>query len=231
MKKKFTAMSLVMAIVMSVFAFQFGGVEAEAAGKTGVGLAEHALNCYYGGWQYEYGYAGQVVNGVHLSDCSGMIYAYTGTARSSGSQIASASASGSVSSIPRIHGLGLWMQGHVGVYVGGGMAVDCRSDAYNIVYEGVTQHRWVKWYKVPGVSYPTTGWVTFQGEKYYYENGQYVVNTIPLAGMAKLLLPMVHLLQAGGKIPLLVPAMPVIPGPVQPETTAEQVPRNRYLLR
>ena len=39
MKKKFTAMSLVMAIVMSVFAFQFGGVEAEAAGKTGVGLA------------------------------------------------------------------------------------------------------------------------------------------------------------------------------------------------
>ena len=69
------------------------------------------------------------------------------------------------------------MQGHVGVYVGGGMAVDCRSDAYNIVYEGVTQHRWVKWYKVPGVSYPTTGWVTFQGEKYYYENGQYVVNT------------------------------------------------------
>ena len=177
MKKKFTAMSLVMAIVMSVFAFQFGGVEAEAAGKTGVGLAEHALNCYYGGWQYEYGYAGQVVNGVHLSDCSGMIYAYTGTARSSGSQIASASASGSVSSIPRIHGLGLWMQGHVGVYVGGGMAVDCRSDAYNIVYEGVTQHRWVKWYKVPGVSYPTTGWVTFQGEKYYYENGQYVVNT------------------------------------------------------
>ena len=67
MKKKFTAMSLVMAIVMSVFAFQFGGVEAEAAGKTGVGLAEHALNCYYGGWQYEYGYAGQVVNGV--TDC------------------------------------------------------------------------------------------------------------------------------------------------------------------
>ncbi len=177
MKKKFTAMSLVMAIVMSVFAFQFGAVEAEAAGKTGVGLAEHALNCYNSGWQYEYGYAGQVVNGVHLSDCSGMIYAYTGTARSSGSQIASASASGSVSSIPRIHGLGLWMQGHVGVYVGGGMAVDCRSDAYNIVYEGVTQHRWVKWYKVPGVSYPTTGWVTFQGEKYYYENGQYVVNT------------------------------------------------------
>ena len=177
MKKKFTAMSLVMAIVMSVFAFQFAPLQAEAAGKTGVGLAEHVLNCYYGGWQYEYGYAGQVVNGVHLSDCSGMIYAYTGTARSSSSQIGSASASGSVSSIPRIHGLGLWMQGHVGVYVGGGMAVDCRDYGYNVVYEGVTQHRWVKWYKVPGVTYPTTGWVTFQGNKYYYENGQYVVNT------------------------------------------------------
>lgn len=33
-----------------------------------------------------------------------------------------------------------------------------------------------RWYKVPGVSYPTTGWVTFNGNKYYYENGQYVVS-------------------------------------------------------
>lgn len=169
----FTAM---LTLLLSMITFNVGSVTAEAAGATGVGLAQHALNCYYGGWQYEYGYAGQTVNGVTYSDCSGMIYAYVGssTPRSSSGQISGASASGSVSSIPRIHGLGLWQSGHVGVYVGGGMAVDCRSDQYNVVYQSVSRYNWVKWYKVPGVSYPTNGWVTFAGNKYYYEDGQYV---------------------------------------------------------
>ena len=138
-----------------------------SAAGTGVGLAEHALAAYSNGWLYRYGASGQTSGGRVYSDCSGLIYSYSGTARSSGMQISSAAESGSFSSLPRIHGLGLWQPGHVGVYVGGGMAVDCRDTSSNTVYEAASAHGWQKWYKVPGVSYPTTGWVTFNGADYY----------------------------------------------------------------
>ena len=89
----------------------------------------------------------------------------------------SASEVGYVSNvIPRIHGLGLWQPGHVGIYVGGGMAVDARDEASDMVYHNVSSKSWQKWFKVAGVNYPTTGWQTFEGNRYYYENGQYIVN-------------------------------------------------------
>ena len=81
---------------------------------------KHALAAYSNGWLYRYGASGQTSGGRVYSDCSGLIYSYSGTARSSGMQISSAAESGSFSSLPRIHGLGLWQPGHVGVYVGGG---------------------------------------------------------------------------------------------------------------
>ena len=38
--------------------------------------------------------------------------------------------------------------------------------------------KWTKWFKLPQITYPTTGWATYNGDKYYYEDGQYVINTI-----------------------------------------------------
>ena len=61
-------------------------------------------------------------------------------------------------------------------YVGGGMAVDARDEASDMVYHNVSSKSWQKWFKVAGVNYPTTGWQTFEGNRYYYENGQYIVN-------------------------------------------------------
>ena len=147
-----------------------------ASGKTGAGLAEFAIMAYNQGWKYQYGAAEWGV-----TDCSGLIYVYMNgaTPRSSSGQINGSSESGSISSIPRIHGLGLWKQGHVGVYVGNGMFVDNSEPGVNMRYQAVTTRLWgtsARWYKVPGVAYPTTGWVTFNGNKYYYENGQYVVS-------------------------------------------------------
>lgn len=147
-----------------------------ASGKTGAGLAEFAIMAYNQGWKYQYGAASWGV-----TDCSGLLYVYMNgaTPRSSSGQINGASESGPISSIPRIHGLGLWKPGHVGVYVGNGMFVDNSEPGVNMRYQAVTTRLWgtsARWYKVPGVSYPTTGWVTFNGNKYYYENGQYVVS-------------------------------------------------------
>ncbi len=144
-----------------------------SASGTGAGLAEWALNAYYSGWSYVYG--GATPGAV---DCSGLIYSYAGGQRTGNAQLNNASYTGSVSGgVPRIHGLGLWQPGHVGVYVGNEMAVDARGSQYGVCYESVYSHGWTTYFKVPGVSYPTDGWVKFNGDKYYYENGQYLANT------------------------------------------------------
>lgn len=164
--------------------------------KTGTGLAEHVLNAYSENWKYSYGNYGQLNGGIRSSDCSGLIKSYlwwTGNesnpnpalvsvAGSANSMLASASEKGNIvssdsSTIPRIHGLILYSPGHVGVYVGNNMAVDNRCTGQNIKYQSVSSYHWKIWFKLPQIKYPDTGFETFNGKRYYYENGQYVVNT------------------------------------------------------
>ena len=170
-----------------------------ASAKTGTGLSEHVMNAYHEGWQYNYGSYGEFVNGTRATDCSGLIKSYLwwtsdsqnpkagaiSVAGGAGAMLNSATASGTIdysnpSSLPRIHGLILYQPGHVGVYVGNNMAVDNRDYGLNIKYEkvfGRAKNKWTTWFKLPQISYPTTGWATFQGQKFYYENGQYIINT------------------------------------------------------
>lgn len=186
--------------VAAVSAAVFAGAPAAraASGKTGAGLAEHVLKAYAQHWQYRAGGYGQRVSGVRGTDCSGLIKSYlwwTGensdprpgisVAGSSGSMLNSASEKGTINyfnsaSLPRVHGLILYQPGHVGVYVGNNRAVDNRGTGYNMKYEpvfGRAKPKWTMWFKLPQISYPTRGFVTFEGKKYYYENGQYVVST------------------------------------------------------
>lgn len=162
-----------MVIAMIVATVCVAAVIPSGASGTGVGLAEWALNAYYSGWRYVYGGAS-----AGAVDCSGLIYSYAGGYRVGDAQTFNSSYRGNVSGgIPNIHGLGLYKPGHVGVYVGGGMAVDARGDEYGICYESAYSHGWTLYFKVPGVSYPSTGWQTFNGSKYYYENGEYLADT------------------------------------------------------
>lgn len=178
-----------------------GGVAqpAQAASvKTGVGLAEHALKAYREGWKYQYGCYGQFVGGVRCTDCSGLIKSYlwwTGeksnpnpglvsVAGGAGGMLSSATAKGTInlknaSTLPRIHGLCLYHPGHAGVYLGNGCSVDNRCTGKNVKYQQVINgsYPWTTWFKLPQIQYPEKGFVTFDGNQYYYENGQYVVNT------------------------------------------------------
>lgn len=143
-----------------------------ASGATGVGFAEHCMTAYYENWSYVYG-----GSSYGAMDCSGLFVTYKGVGGNRTDLLGSSSEYGLVSNgIPRIHGLGLKQPGHVGVYVGGGMAVDARDESSGICYQSVSSKKWVYWFKVAGVSYPTTGWQTFEGNQYYYQNGEYVVN-------------------------------------------------------
>lgn len=184
-------------ILCGIFAFR--AVPAAAAEtKTGVGLSEHALKAYQDEWEYQYGHYGQYIDGVRSSDCSGLIKSYLwwegddcdpkpnliSVAGSSRSMLASAKVKGNInlsdsSTLPRIHGLILYSPGHVGVYVGGNKSVDNRCTGQNVKYGDVIggNYHWTAWFKLPQISYPKDGFVTFDGNQYYYENGQYVIDT------------------------------------------------------
>lgn len=204
MKKRLALLSAVfMAAGLLTAIIAFSPAAQAAGGKTGVGLAEHGLKAYRQGWKYQPAYYGQFLNGVRASDCSGLIKSYlwwTGettnprpgmaVAGSSSGMLSSASAKGTInysdaSSLPRIHGLVLYQPGHVGIYVGNNMAVDNRATGMNMKYEpvfGRSRAKWTMWLKLPQITYPTTGLVTFNGQLFYYENGQYVVNTTRTVG-------------------------------------------------
>jgi len=166
--KRALALFLILAVILTISVAS--GTSFSAAG-TGIGLSEHVLNAYYSGWSYVYGCASE-----GAVDCSGLIYMYAGGDRCA--MIDYCQESGYVSDgVPNIHGLGLYQPGHVGVYVGGGMAVDARSEDYGICYESVYSKNWSMWFKHETISYPDTGWEYFGGDYYYYENGEYLTDT------------------------------------------------------
>ena len=169
--KRIISIIMVAAVIASIAVVSTVNVGATA---TGAGLAEWALNAYYSGWKYVWGGASP-----GAVDCSGLIYSYCGGNRTS--MLADAQANGRdwgyvSSGIPRVHGLGLSRPGHVGVYIGDGMEVDARGTGYNMCYQAVGGS-WSCWFKLTAVSYPTNGWEQFNGNSYYYENGEYIVNT------------------------------------------------------
>jgi len=146
--RKCLSLTLVAMLMASLF---FGAsYSASADNKTGAGLAEYAMTAYNEGWRYVWGGAsyGEV-------DCSGLIYSYVGGgARVTEDMLYSSPESGNVSDgVPNIPGLGLWQPGHVGVYVGNGMAVDARDEVSNMCYSAVSSKDWVMWFKVAGISY------------------------------------------------------------------------------
>lgn len=162
-----------MAISMTTMVMLSGVTMAFAETSTGVGLCAHVMKAYNEDWQYvwggtSYGYV----------DCSGLIWTYNGVGGVRTDMLGASDEWGYVSNgIPNIHGLGLHQPGHVGVYIGSGMAVDARDENSDIVLQSVYNKSWVEWFKIDGVSYPTNGWVLFNGQSFYYENGQYIVST------------------------------------------------------
>ena len=150
-------LSLVLALMLLASVSFSGSLNASADNKTGYGLAAYAMRAYNEGWSYVWGGASP-----GAVDCSGLIYSYVGGgARVTEDMLYSSPESGYVANgVPDIPGLGLWQPGHVGVYVGGGMAVDARDEISNVCYQSVSTKSWVMWFKVAGVSYDTDTVVT-----------------------------------------------------------------------
>ena len=60
---------------------------------------------------------------------------------------------GSISTMPEIPGLLLWMDGHVGIYIGDGYAIEAMGTRYGVVKTQVAGRGWQKWGKIPCIDY------------------------------------------------------------------------------
>lgn len=60
---------------------------------------------------------------------------------------------GSIDTMPEIPGLLLWMDGHVGIYIGDGYAIEAMGTRYGVVKTQVAGRGWVKWGKIPCIEY------------------------------------------------------------------------------
>ena len=112
-------------------------------------------------------YKADIAAGRKCCDCVGMIKGYYWE-RNDGTQqygldgrpdkgaegmFSAAKVKGSISTLPEVPGLLLYSPGHVGVYIGGGYAVEARGFNYGVVRTKVSQRGWSHWYQCPYIDY------------------------------------------------------------------------------
>ena len=64
---------------------------------------------------------------------------------------------GEIGTMPELPGVALRRSGHVGVYIGGGQAVEWRGFDHGCVVTQVVQRGWTHWYRLPWVEYGKEG--------------------------------------------------------------------------
>lgn len=112
-------------------------------------LVEWAFRAYNEEWEY----VSAGCEEGHV-DCSGLIKSCVGIcARGTEELLAESELKGEISTIPDIPGLGVYMSGHVGIYVGGGMVIDARTEESGVGYDAVDYEAWTDWFEIKGVDY------------------------------------------------------------------------------
>lgn len=102
----------------------------------------------------------------HVADCAGLIKCYIMTDTFGGAlhydsskdigantMFNKATEKGVISTLPEIPGLLLHAEGHVGVYIGGGYAIEARGTAYGVVKTVVKNRSWTHWFKSTLIQY------------------------------------------------------------------------------
>ena len=106
--------------------------------------------------------------GKRVCDCIGLIKSYAWYNADSGEIVAGSngftdcgansiwsnvSESGPISTMPDTPGLAVWMNGHIGVYVGNGEVIEAQGTAYGVVKTELNGRGWTKWLKIPNIKY------------------------------------------------------------------------------
>ena len=64
-----------------------------------------------------------------------------------------ATVSGPISTIPETPGLAVWMDGHIGVYIGGGEVIEASGTKKGVVKTQLAGRGWTHWLEVPYINY------------------------------------------------------------------------------
>lgn len=64
-----------------------------------------------------------------------------------------ATVSGPITTIPETPGLAVWMDGHIGVYIGGGEVIEASGTKIGVVKTQLAGRGWTHWLKVPYINY------------------------------------------------------------------------------
>lgn len=106
--------------------------------------------------------------GKRTADCVGLIKGYSWYDPESGNinygtngmpdvgadqLYANATEKGDISTLPEIPGLILHTAGHVGIYIGGGYAIEAMGTRYGVVKTRVANRNWTGWCKNPYITY------------------------------------------------------------------------------
>ncbi len=106
--------------------------------------------------------------GKRVTDCIGLIKSYAWYNADSGEIVAGSNGftdcgansiwnnvteSGPISSMPETPGLAVWMDGHIGVYIGNGEVIEAQGTAYGVVKTELNGRGWTKWLKIPNIKY------------------------------------------------------------------------------
>lgn len=92
--------------------------------------------------------------GTTCTDCSGLISSYTGKEKSSQMYYNEAKERNNLSTIEDAPvGALLWMQGHVGVYIGNNKCIEARGSAYGVVCTRVDSRPWQHWFLCNDIIY------------------------------------------------------------------------------
>ena len=106
--------------------------------------------------------------GKRVCDCIGLIKSYAWYNSDSGEIVAGSNGftdcgansiwnnvteSGPISSMPETPGLAVWMDGHIGVYIGNGEVIEAQGTAYGVVKTQLSGRGWTKWLKIPNIKY------------------------------------------------------------------------------
>jgi hypothetical protein len=106
--------------------------------------------------------------GKKVHDCVGLIKGYlwsespTSKPKYKSSQDVSANgmydkckSKGKINTMPNEPGVLVFMDNHVGVYIGNGYVIEARGHGYGVVKTKLSERKWTKWGKCPWIEYST----------------------------------------------------------------------------
>ena len=126
--------------------------------------------------------------GRRVVDCIGLMKGYlwwdnsingpkydSKTDKGANSTYSEATKKGAIMNIPETHGVLVWREGHIGVYVGNGKVIEARGTAYGVVETNLFERSWTGWCYYKNMTYKTDtdGLYKISGATYQYVNKEY----------------------------------------------------------